>query len=492
MKRILSFILLVMMISITAVSLADDSTIPSIKIRRQMQNDGNGVKGSFRIDTAGSVADHPVIAAVQGAEFDILRNASEDRWHLTVFQQDAEGQQINRTELYREEAGLYLRSDFLPDRVFLIPEATDLIPDSFNGTGENPSILSVVTSLASMTDAEKTRWEPVTEKYSGMLETWLAGYADAPELQRYQDGTVHMKLIYVVPTDDVRREIVNLIKTAAADPEVMTLLAPVMTEEQRAIYLNAGLEEYYKEVMNGIDLQGEIRFEKTVSTMGEMISSRILLPLDPAVTGYRSLEISGGNGRTGYTLAGDTETLRLVIPDGLTEIMGQAPFEGTAFFLRRSTAVEKKDGNLALRIDIRKTYEMHTDEETGRIHEDHHFTVTAERDTTDLPEGVTDEEFPAFDAANIDADFHFSGKAPQSSPVTLESRIDYTRGKFNLVITGKIKTAATWAFVPFSVENVKPLTGMSPEETAAVLAEWIQNAAAGIRRADITEGETGE
>ena len=173
MKRILSFILLVMMISITAVSLADDSTIPSIKIQRQMQNDGNGVKGSFRIDTAGSVAGHPVIAALQGAEFDILRNASEDRWHLVVFQKDGEGQQINRTELYREESGLYLRSDFLPDRVFLIPEAADLIPDSFSGAGENPSILSVVTSLASMTDAEKARWEPVTEKYSGMLGAGL-------------------------------------------------------------------------------------------------------------------------------------------------------------------------------------------------------------------------------------------------------------------------------------------------------------------------------
>ena len=492
MKKLLSIILCLMMICTAALSFADDNLIPSVKIQRQMQNDGNGVKGSFRIDADASITEYPIIAALQNAEFDILRNASEDQWHLVIFQKDEEGQQINKTELYQESTGLYLRSDFLPDRVFLIPEATDLIPDSFNGAGENPSIIPVIVSLANMSGPEQTRWEPAIQKYSSMLETWLAGYATTPELQRNADGTTQMKLIYIVPAEDIRTEIVTLIKTAAQDPELTALLASVMTEEQRSIYANAGLEPYYNDVMNGIDLTGEMRFEKDVSTMGEMISSRITLPLDPAVTGYRALEIFSKDGLTGYTLTGDPGVIRLVIPEKAEDITGQQAYEGSCYFLRCSKAEDEKASNLAVRIHIRKTYDTYSDEETGKIHEIHHYTISVERDTADLPAEVTDEDIPAFETMNIDADFHFSAKAPQSSPVTVESIITYQRGEFHMTITGKVKTAATWAFVPFSIDNIKPLNGISAEELGVTLAEWIQNASANIRRAEKTEGETAE
>ena len=492
MRKILSLILCLMMVCIAAVSLADDNLIPSIKIQRQMQNDGNGVKGSFQIQSNASLTEQPFIAAIQNAEFDILRNASEDKWHLVVFQKDEAGQQINKSELYQEASGLYLRSDFLPERVYRFPGALDLIPESFTGTGENPSILPVIVSLASMSGPEKSRWEPVLQKYSNMVETWLAGFATAPELQRNPDGTTQMKLIYIVPAADIRAEIITLVKTAAEDPEMVTLLASVLTDEQRAVYLNGGLEYYYTDVLNGVDFSGEIRFEKDVSTMGEMISSSITLPLDPAVTGYRTLAIYSGNGQTGYTLTGNDDVIRLVIPDGLAEFTGQQSFEGTGYILRYSSAADQKDGNLAVKLDVVKTFETYSDEETGKIHEIHHYKISAVRDTTDLPEGITDADFSAFEAINIDADFHFSAKAPQSSPVTLESSVSYQQGEFSVLISGKIKTAATWAFVPFSIENAKQLNGITAEEIGTSLAEFVQNASANIRRIEKTEGETGE
>ena len=86
MRKILSLIVCLTLICAAAASFADETLAPSVKIQRQMQNDGNGVKGSFRIDA--NAPDQPLYTAIQGAEYDILRNASGDQWHMVVFQQD--------------------------------------------------------------------------------------------------------------------------------------------------------------------------------------------------------------------------------------------------------------------------------------------------------------------------------------------------------------------------------------------------------------------
>ena len=74
MRKILPFILCLIMVCTAVVSFADETLPPSEKIQRQMQNDGNGVKGSFRIDA--NAPDQPLFTTIQGAEYDILRNAS--------------------------------------------------------------------------------------------------------------------------------------------------------------------------------------------------------------------------------------------------------------------------------------------------------------------------------------------------------------------------------------------------------------------------------
>ncbi len=492
MKKTLSLILcLMIMLCVSGISIADDALPPSVKIQRQMQNDGNGIKGSFRFEGNVAADGNPVIAALLNADFDLLRNASGEKWHLVVFQQDEKGQQISKTEVYGEETGTYLRSDFIPEQVLRIPAAEELIPDSMNGAGENPSIISVLGSVMSMNDAEKARWDPVLQKYSAMVETWLAGYAVSPEMQRNPDGTVVMKLIYAVPADDVRSEITSLMLAAASDPEAASLLEPLLTSEQRSVYLNAGLGEYYAEAMKGINLSGEMRFEKDVSTLGEMIASEISLPLDPAITGYHTLDIFTRDGQTGFTLTGDGTVLRLVVPDGMTELTGQSGFEGEGVLVSCSRAEDRKDSNLALRINIRKTFTTYTDDEAGRIHEIHHFTVSAVRDEQLLPDDIRDAEIPEFEPVSIDADFHFSSKAPQSSPVTLDTAVSYNRSGTSLMITGKVKTAATWPFVPFSIENAKPLNGMTPEGTGTLLTQWVRNASGGIKHTS-SEGEAAE
>ena len=97
---------------------------------------------------------------------------------------------------------------------------------------------------------------------------------------------------------------------------------------------------------------------------------------------------------------------------------------------------------------------------------------------------MTDTAFSDFETVGVEAEFHFSSKAPQSSPVTVESAISYTRGETNLTMAGKVKTAATWPFVPFAAENTKALSDMTGEELTAAFAEWIRNAAEKITRTE--------
>ena len=489
MKKAISIILCLMMICTATVSFAAELTLP-VKMQRQMQHEGNGVKGTIEITANAGMAEHPLIYTIQNATYSILRNMSGEQWHLTVFQTDGQEQQINRTELYQGEEGVYLRSDFLPERVFLLPEAASLIPD--NGVGENPSIIPVLFSLLSMKDAEKNKWEPVIRKYGGMLETWIAAYAATPELEHNPDGTVQMKLIYIVPADELKNEIISLVRTAAADPDVTALLAGLLTEEQKAIYLNGGLEYYYREVLASLRFTDDMRLVKTVTTMGEIISSELTLPMDSTLTGYDELTVFSRESETGYILRSGTELIQLTVSDGLANIGDLAEYDGSAYILYRSTAEDRKDRNVSVSLSVHKTTENYDDEETGKGHEIEHYTVHAERDTANLPEGVNEEDIPEFETIDAEADLHYSGKPGPNSPTTLEASVLFRQGAFNLQITGKIKTAKTWPFVPFSTDGATPLAELGDEEKAAALAEWIQTAAGGIVRTETAEGGTEE
>ena len=212
MKKTFALIIILTVLCATSFSVAAELTLP-VKMERQMQHDGNGLKGSLRITANASPEKHPLLYAIQNADYSILRNMSGEMWHLVLFQSDEQEQQTNRFELYQGESHLFFRSDYLPDRVFSLPETKDFMSAIFNGESSdsgNPPVLDVLVKVFTMKETERSRWTPVIEKYSKKLEVWLADFAKEPELLRNTDGSVQMNLIYTAPADALRKEMINL------------------------------------------------------------------------------------------------------------------------------------------------------------------------------------------------------------------------------------------------------------------------------------------
>ena len=480
MKRFFCVFICFILLLLCLPASAADLSLP-VKMKRQMQHDGNGIKGNIIIHANADAETLPFLHAVQNSEFSLLRNASGEKWHLRLFQNDENGNQINQTEFCYDK-DLFVRSDFLPGKVYTISDIGFFLPESLFGQNENIPFISVISSFLFMNDSDHQKWDPVISKYSKALEIWISNYAADPEITRNSDGTVQMNLIYNVPADEMCKEILQLIRSASADPEILSILGIVMTEEQQSIYLNPFLDFYYEQALQGMSLNEDIRFVKTVSAMGELISYELILPLNPDLSGYSSLTISGDEKHTVYTLKNENKLLMVSLPQDYYGLFTEAEYQTSAGYTYCDLTGEQSENNISIEINILKTSEKHMDDETGKEHEIHHYQITVDRNTALLPEGISEQFFPEFNAVHIGADYHYSGKSGPNAPTSLEINIDFSRNDLNMTLYAKIKTASTWPFEPFGTDNAVPLSRLGDTFTDSAVAEWVRNASNSIIR----------
>ena len=495
MRRILAAVLCLVMLAGVSAALAEDVSLP-VRMEKQLQHDGNGLKGSFTL-SANAGEDHALLQALQNAEYSLLRNASGSDRHLVLFQTPADDPdtQKNRAEFYRTDAGLFFRTDFLPEKVFRMPDREALLGAVLSARGENPSIIPAMAGMMSMSENDRKRWEPVTAKYGKMLEIWLGGFAADLEMTYAEDGTTLMRRTFIVPAEEVGKEIIELVRTAYADPAVTDLFKGVLTEEEAAIYLNPSLIPYYEAALKSFHFTGEVRFSQTVTAMGEVLSTELFLPLDPALTGYISAEIATAGGQITWTLRSEEEILRVSMPEKPEEALAEPECKATVRYLRVYTDAAKKAENRSVVIEIRKTTVTRTDEEDGRLHEIQRYTVRASRDADGLPEGVAADDIAPFETAEILAELHYSGMPGSNRAVKLEITAEAEQGELRASVQGTLKTGSTWAFVPFEIKDPTEWTGMSEADREAgirQLAEAAKQAVIRIAETEETEEETAE
>lgn len=480
MKRILTMILCLAMLIAAANASAADLTLPT-KLQRQIQHDGNGEKGSLTITANADPEQYPFISAVQNAEYSILRNASGDQWHIVIFQSEKDEQgkelrQFNKTELYRSEDGLFIRSDFLPNEVFQIPEEISWILPEGMGQGENPSLNSVLLSLLNMNDNMKQKQDAAIDKYSKILDKWIDGFQGVPEQIRNEDGSIQMKLSCIVPADEVRKEIAELVITAASDPEMNEIFSQLMTDEQKAVYLNPNLGYYYLEALAATAITGDIEYTRIKTALGQTVSKELSLPINPELTGYEILKVKTSGEIQSWTLQGEKGIEQLIVPENIEQILEGAEFQFGARFIRISNDSESENANLAIAIQIQKKSEVSFDTEKEKNHEIITYKAVLRRDTTSLPAGIKDEDIDPYEDLSAQLTLHYSGKTGPNAATTLEVGLNLDQGDLKLDAQGTIKTASTWPFVPFSTENALKLEKLTENEKAAALLQLLKNA----------------
>ena len=455
----------------------------------KMQNQlaiGSGLKGSFTVTTEGELSRTPFLNAVSDAVYDLRGMNSGHDLHYYLFQEN-NGTQTNLAELYRTEGKYYFRSDMVQGKILGLSGFSIYLDSLFEEKGENPTLTSALMNyLALPEDTKERQWKPVFNKYQNSLEMWLHDFTVQAEVVKQENGSSAFDFSYVIPVNEVKSKLVSMFAEFAADDELQALLDTIMTNEQKELYLNTALAWFYQEAVNSMDIQEDIKLSKRVSALGDQISSRMVLPLDPKITGFDRITVESSNGFSIYQLEGSEKVFVIGLPS--FDLLNEQEYETSVWIssIGNAGADAKENQDFSVRADIKKTFSQYNDEEE-KSHQEEHYEAKISQDTTYLPEGHRNDELAEWHDIEAELDLHYHSKYSQNSATTLEIKAGFRQNGSSVAIEGKVKTAAPWLFMPFEVKDPIEIGPDHPEITEGYATDWISNAASMIHHTEPSE-----
>lgn len=479
MKKRLSFLIaFVLILTICHSALSANYTLPE-KMYNQLSI-GSGLKGSFMITSEGEKFNTPFIRQITDAEFSIRGISSGKDLHYYIFQQPEDDQQTAVNELYRKDGIYYFRSDMVQGTILAFPTLSQILDFVFPANGDNPSSSSFISSILTLPDEErKEKWDPVLNRYQKELEMWLADFTVQADSVKLDNGTSALDLSYNIPVNKINEQIITIFSEFTKDAELSELLSSIMTDTEKNIYCNENLMYFYQDALKALDLQESVMMNKRVSAMGDLLRFSVKLPLNQSITGFASICIDMVDQLTVYTLEGNEKLYSLAIPE--IESFSQTSYNLSVWF----ACINQNDNesvipDMAFRADITKTNEVH-DDENEKSHETDHFHIVLERDTKYLPVNIDLAALPDAEDLILDVDLHYSSKYAQNSATTLDITADILSGDSAMHISGKLKTAAPWLFMPFDIIDPVYTNVDIKDVIEPYFTDWISNAASIIR-----------
>ena len=471
MKRfticLLSF---VMVFSLVSTAYASGYTLPE-KMSRQLQV-GSGLKGSFVIHGNADAERNPFVHAIQNAEYELRGIQSEGNLHYYVYQNGINEERNALTEFYRKDGRLYLQSSYLDSKAYLLPDLNYFTGHFLNAEGENTPVL--VELLKLLIDPRMNENMKInTDQIERQIEIWLSGFSSETTIIASDKNSPTLSQSFSIPVDSLFNMITEVIRYLTQNDSAMTLLSSVLNEEQIALYFNPNLLYYYQEALRQLDLKGNIEFSRTVSTLGESISSSIVLPLDETKTGYSSLTIQNDEKNKSFLISGEKGILYLEMPMSFDRSQKEYDQEFSVIHIRNG---EKPEKNVSLRIRIVRNHEEKDDAEESKTHETDHYSVHAETDTSILPELVSADQVYQAEPFNAELELHYSSKLQLSSATTLEFSASVIQGNYSVDVTGMVKTTSPWEFSPFDIADAVNTGEYTIDELRNLKSEWISAA----------------
>ena len=487
MKKRIICIIIGLLLSLSGTAFSATYTLPE-KMQNQLAI-GSGLKGSFTVTSEGELSESPFLKVFSDATYDLRGMASGHDLHYYLFQEN-NGNQTNIAELYRKDGSYYFRSDMVHGKILCLSGFSAYLDSMLPDKGENPTLSSALLSYLSLPeDTKEKQWKPIFSKYENSLEMWLHDFTAQAEVVKQDNGSSAFDFSYIIPIEEVKNKLVSLFSEFAADAELQALLDTIMTSELKELYLNGALSYFYQEAVNSLNIQSDIKLSKRVSALGDLINSKLILPLDRKITGYDTLTIENSNGYSVYQLEGSDKTLVLGIPS--IDLLNEHEYEKSIWISRIDNGKpdNAENENFSVRADIKKTFSQYNDEE-DKSHQNEHYTVKICQDLTWLPDAHKDDEFAEWHDIDAELDIHYHSKYSQNSATTLEIKADFKQNDSTLSIDGKVKTAAPWLFMPFEVSDPIEIAPDHPEITEEYLTDWISNAASMIQHVDPLKTET--
>ena len=480
MKRILSFLtamLLVLCAVCCACAEVSYTSLPEKLFKKQLKTD-NGLKGAFVISAEGEEDQiPPFIRAVRNAEFELRGIRSGEELHFYLYQtQESDDSMAALQELYLKNDAVYFRSDFLPGKVFSLPVIRD-IPDAVfpGGEGGNPSLLpALIRYLLDWIQQNQNEETGILDQYKYDLEMWLSRFAPETAVRKQEDGYSTLQFSYHIPAEALKNSLYDLMEKAVKDENIHQTLAAWMTEEQLGTYLNEHLLGYYRQIIDAMQLENDAVLTRTI-TLGETVGIYLELPLDQRITGYRKLTVQSDDQLTDIALDNGSFVLRAILPNEWID--GKIEADKAEGWVMRYPATDSagKDDCFACSLQLNRQTSQYTDED-NRSHETYEWKLLVEQDASRLPDTVDSTVFPTLESTEFRLNLHFFSKYEHSSPTTMEFEANVLRGSTHLTLSGKVKSAAPWVFMPFDISGAEPFFALSDEEKTNLDTQWLKEA----------------
>lgn len=473
MKKIISIVIgLVVALSLIVSASAAGYALPE-KMMKQIQV-GSGIKGTINLKGNADADLQPFFAAVQNAEYELRGIHFSNNEHYYIYQAGENEQRNNLSEILKNDEGkIYLRSDLIEGKSYQLPNLENILGLLLKADGTNPSVLSnIIQAVLSEQSEEGSAFN--TDALERQIETWITSFATETAIQKSEEGTPRLFQEFVIPLNELYGEISSLIRYLSKDEGFMTSIRTLLSEEQAALYLNPNLEYFYLEALNHLNLKDEIRLSRSLSTMGELISSSLQIPLDEEKTGFSSIVIQTADQAKSYLITGAKGTYMLKIPADFD--LKKPDFDDTLSFVYVNNEDEKAE-KLSLKISVTKKHETYDDPDESKTHEKDHYVIHIARDTSVLPEQIHEEMIPDMESANAEIDIHYSSKMQLSSPTALEIAAKVEQGKFWFELNATIKTASPWTFSPFEVSDAVSMADWQKDDYINLKNTWIKYAA---------------
>ncbi len=487
LKKACGVWLCVMLIFCLAISslAATDYTLPE-KLSKQLSI-GSGLKGQFTITAEGN---DPFVLALYpflNTELQVRGMTSEGASHYYFYQDIGNEMQSCLTEFYLKDNQLYCRSDLLGDMVLCLPEFGTLANTLTKSSGENPAFASILLNICQQGENGRvSTWEPLTEKLAKKLELWISRF-EVSSSRDTEEGAV-VEINYTIPMGELKKEVLTLLRDLRQDPDIRAALEAVMTEEQRNIYLNDGLDYFYTDAMNALEDNFDVVISRTISTLGKEISSSIELPLDGSrFGGYTSLKIEAAGKTTSVILKNNEQVLHIVTDDGLIPTETDYLTWWIMSYPNRETESVSTTRS-AVRVRFSRTSETSTDVD-GRDHQNDRYTVRGESDTSRLPAEENPESYPEAAPFVLDIQLHYYSKNSQSSPTSLDISASLEMDRLKIHVNGTLKSASPWIFSPFDLTGARNLMELSEDDRNLLLAEWLASAGEQLSKAPEDAGD---
>lgn len=469
MKRVLALILALMVLA--AVPFASGESLPSYTLTEKMERQvaiGSGFRGSMTFQISGSSD----FASTWGMMSDVplelraIRSGFDFQTDVYAFANEIE---YGRTKFFGNDLEVALVSELVPGKKIAFPIDSTLINILFPRE-ENPSMISAMESLLTLTEEEQAVWAETFAPYFQEVERWLNTYATTPDLSENEAGEKVMSIAYEIPFSAVASEAVNIISKLASDTEARSLLETKLTPEQMALYLNPNLAYYYESAMKGLSLEGSISLAREMTTMGKVLSTRMTFPMAENRWGYQTLTLESDEETLDVTLSSEAATLSVSLLEHKST-RDHVAYDGIIRLVQLEDS-EEKSISAHVNYVMRRTSAMDSE---GTTHDQLDISLHISPDLSHLEEGDPERDrYDQFVDIVAYAAIQMHSKNSNLSPTYADAEVRWTSDGLDISGKGNFRTSSAWVMDGLTTGDGQLYAAMTKKDQETLLDTFLQ------------------